>query len=159
MHGQICDIKISKVTLAAYLKEYVAGGIDVLKETMSKGKRNLLLGNAASIEDYFEKYMSRTLKEARAKIEELVSIKRTLPQVLKFFIRIKLKRCKVKAVSAKALTDEKQHEQREFINKELTLQLEEAANGKREVFMDAAHSVHQTCMVAGDIVYSFSLWV
>ena len=53
-HGQICELcNISKVTLAAYLKSYVTGGIDALKQINYKGKRNLLLENAASIEKYF----------------------------------------------------------------------------------------------------------
>lgn len=140
-HGQICDIcKISKVTLAAYLKEYVAGGIDALRQIKYKGKRNLLLENTASIEEYFEKHPPRTLKEARAKIEELVGVERSLPQIWKFLKRIKFKRRKVKAVPGKALTTEKQHEQREFVDKELTPRLEEAKNGEREVFLWMPHT-------------------
>lgn len=135
-HGQICDIcKISKVTLAAYLKAYVAGGIDALRQIKYKGKRNLLLENAASIEEYFEKHPPRTLKEARAKIEEIIGLKRSLPQIWKFLKRIKFRRRKVKAVPGKALAPEKQQEQKEFVDKELTPRLEEAAKGEREIFL------------------------
>lgn len=135
-HSQICDIcEISKATLVTYLREYIAGGIDALKQVKYKGKRNIMLENAASIEEYFEKHPPRTLKEARAKIEELVCVERSLPQVWKFLKRIKFKRRKVKAVPGKALSSEKQKEQELFVSEELNPRLKEAENGEREIFL------------------------
>lgn len=140
-HAHICDIcMISRVTLAAYLKEYVDGGIDALRQIKYKGKPNLLLENASSLEEYFEKHPPRTLKEARVKIEELTGIKRSLPQIWKFFKRIDFRRRKVKAVPGKALTPEKQNEQKEFLDQELTPRLEEAEKGEREVFFWMPHT-------------------
>jgi len=140
-HGQICDIcRISKVTLAAYLKEYAAGGVDALRQIKYKGKRNFLLENAGSIEEYFEKHPPRTLKEARAKIEEVIGFKRSLPQIWKFLKNINFRRRKVKAVPGKALTPEKQQEQKEFVREQLTPRLEEAAKGEREFFLWMPHT-------------------
>jgi len=134
-HGQICDIcRISKVTLAGYLKAYVDGGIDALRQVKYKGKRNLLLENAESIEKYFEEHPPRTLKEAQAKIEEMIGFKRSLPQIWKFLKRIKFRRRKVKAVPGKALSPGKQQEQKDFVNKELVPRLKEAEKGEREIF-------------------------
>ncbi len=116
--------------------------------------------NAASIEEYFEKHPPRTLKEARAKIEEIIGHKRSLPQIWKFLKRIKFRRRKVKAVPGKALTPEKQQEQKEFVDKELTPRLEEAAKGEREIFYGCRAlrppSVFRICIVKRAIVYCFS---
>jgi len=135
-HGQICDIcNISNVTFASYLKDYADGGIDALKQINYKGKRNLLLENAASLEEYFTEHPPRSLKEARAKIEELTGLSRSLTQIWKFFKRIDFRRRKVKAVPGKALTFEKQQEQEAFVAKELNPRLEEAEKGEREIFL------------------------
>ena len=135
-HCQICDIcNISKVTLASYLKGYAEGGIDFLKQINYKGKRNLLLENATSLEEYFIDHPPCSLKEAKAKIEELIGVSRSLPQVWKFFKRINFRRRKVKAVPGKALTVEKQQEQEVFTAEELNPRLEQAQKGEREIFL------------------------
>ena len=91
-HGQICDIcDITRATFASYLKAYIAGGMEELKELNYDGRKNELLECAASIEEYFNKTPARSLKEARAKIEEITGIRRSLPQIWKFFKRMKFK--------------------------------------------------------------------
>ncbi len=135
-HGQICNIcNISKVTLATYLKSYAVGGIDALKQINYKGKRNLLLENVTSIEEYFVEHPPRTLKEAMAKIEKITGIKRSLPQIWKFLKRINFRRRKVKAVPGKALASEKQQKQEVFVAEKLKPRLEEATKGEREFFL------------------------
>jgi len=45
-HSMICDVcDITRATLATYLKEYIAGGIEELREINYKGKENELLKN------------------------------------------------------------------------------------------------------------------
>ncbi len=136
MHGQICDIcDITRATLASYLKAYIAGGIEELKELNYEGRKNELLECAASIEEYFNKTPARSIKEARAKIEEITGIRRSLPQIWKFFKRIKFKYRKVHAVPGKALTSEKQEEQDKFISDKLSPKVKEAERGERDFFL------------------------
>ncbi len=135
-HCHICDIcKVSKPTLATYLKDYATGGIDSLKQIKYKGKRNLLLENVSSIEEYFHENPPRTLKEACAKIEEITGIKRSLTQIWEFLKRINFRRRKVRAIPGKALTSEKQQEQEDFVREELLPRMEEAKKGEREFFL------------------------
>jgi len=135
-HSMICEVcDITRATLATYLKEYIAGGIEELREINYKGKANELMKNAASIEEYFSKHPAHSLKEARAKIEEITGIKRSLPQIWKFFKRMKFKYRKVKAIPGKALTEGKQEEQDRFVKEELAPRLHEAEHGEREIFL------------------------
>lgn len=135
-HCQICDIcGITRATLASYLKSYIAGGVENLKRLNYRGRENEMLKRSASIEEYFTQNPPRSLKEARAKIEEITGIRRSLPQIWKFFKKIKFKYRKVHAVPGKALTPEKQEEQAVFIAKELSPRIEEAKQGEREIFL------------------------
>jgi transposase len=135
-HSMICEVcDITRATLAAYLKEYIAGGIEELREINYKGKENELLKNASSIEEYFSKHPAHSLKEARARIEEITGIKRSLPQIWKFFKRMKFKYRKVKAIPGKALREGKQEEQDGFVKEELAPRLQEAKLGEREIFL------------------------
>lgn len=141
-HFQICDIcDITNATLASYLKIYAEKGIHGLRAINYKGKRNLLLEECNSIEEYFVKYPPRTLKEAKAKIYELIGVDRSLTQIFYFFRKIKLKRRKVKAVPGKALLPGKQQEQADFVAEELEPRLKEAENGEREIFLWMPHTL------------------
>lgn len=135
-HGQICDIcDITRATLASCLKSYLAGGIEELKEINYTGRENELMLNSASIEEYFTANPAHSLKEAQSKIEELTGIKRSLPQIWKFFKQLKFQYRKVRAVPSQALSEEKQQEQETFINEELSPRLAEAENGTRDIFL------------------------
>ena len=120
-HSQICDIcDITRATLASYLKSYIAGGIEELKELNYRGRENEMMERSTSIEEYFTQNPPRSLKEAQSKIEEITGIRRSLPQIWKFFKKIKFKYRKVHAVPGPALTPEKQEEQAVFIAEELS---------------------------------------
>jgi transposase len=135
-HGQICDIcDITRATLASYLKAYVAGGVEELKELNYEGRKNELLEHSKSIEGYFTQTPPRSLKEARAKIEELTGIRRSLPQIWKFFRRMEFKYRKIRAVPGKALTPEKRREQDDFVAEKLSPRVEEAKRGERNFFL------------------------
>ena len=135
-HNQICDVcAVTRATLASYLKSYITGGIEELKQLNYRGRENEMLKCSASIEEYFTQNPPRSLKEARAKIEEITGIRRSLPQIWKFFKKIKFKYRKVHAVPGQALTPEKQEEQAVFIVDELSPRIEEAKQGEREIFL------------------------
>lgn len=135
-HNQICDVcGVTRATLASYFKSYISGGIEDLKQLNYRGRENEMLQRSASIEEYFTNNPPRSLKEARSKIEEITGIRRSLPQVWKFFRKIKFKYRKVHAVPGQALTPEKQEEQAIFIAGELSPRIKEAKQGEREFFL------------------------
>ena len=91
-HKEICRIcRISKTTLAAYLKQYRDGGLDGLKQFSYKGQPSALNEHAPTLEAYFKKHLPRTTAEAQAVIEELTGIRRSPTQVRAFLKRIGMK--------------------------------------------------------------------
>lgn len=135
-HTQICDVcDITRATLASYLKLYIASGIEGLKQLNYQGRENEMLKRSASIEEYFTQNPPRSLKEARTKIEEITGIRRSLPQIWKYFKTIKFKYRKVHAVPGPALSPEKQEEQENFKQEELMPRIKEAEQGTREIFL------------------------
>ena len=91
-HKEICRIcRISKTTLAAYLKQYLEGGLEGLKALGYKGQPNRLLEHKGSLEAYFKEHLPRTTAEAQAVIEQLTGIKRSPTQIRAFLKRIGMK--------------------------------------------------------------------
>jgi len=91
-HNEIRRIcRISKTTLAAYLKQYKDRGIEGLKELHYKGSPSALNEHVPTLEAYFKKNLPRTTAEAQAVIEELTGIKRSPTQVRAFMKRIGMK--------------------------------------------------------------------
>lgn len=91
-HKQICQIcRISKTTLAAYLKQYREGCLEGLKELHYKGRSSALNEHASSLEAYFKEHPPRTTAEAQAIIEEQTGIHRSPTQVRAFMQRIGMK--------------------------------------------------------------------
>ena len=138
-HKDICRVLgISKQTLCSYLKQFQEGGINKLREINFRKPESELAKHAVSIEDYFRKNPPSTINEARAKIEELTGIRRSLTQVRKFLKSIGMKLRKVGVIPSKADKDE----QEKFKKNELEPRLKEAQEGERAVFfVDAAHFV------------------
>ena len=84
-HKDICDeLNISGLCLRNYLDKYMNEGLEGLKHLGYRGKRNLLDENRDIIIAHFEAQPPGTLKEARARIEELTGISRSLPQIRAF---------------------------------------------------------------------------
>jgi len=138
-HKQICELtSISANTLRHYLRAYIEGGADKLKEINFYRQQSKLLEHKKTIEDYFREHPPSTIKEAMAKIEELTGIKRSPTQIRKFLKTIGMRLLKVGVVPSKA--DPEQQEA--FKKKHLEPRLEEAKSNKRTVFfVDAAHFV------------------
>lgn len=139
-HKDICKIVgISTRTLPRYLHEYQKGGIQRLKQCNYRRPRSGLAQHNETLQEYFEQHPPSTIKEARAKIEELTGVKRSVSQVRRFMKQsLGLRRLKVAAIPAKADADK----QKAFQRDELEPRLKLAAEGKRHVyFVDASHFV------------------
>ena len=95
------------------------------------------------MEKYFEANPPQSVTEAAAKIEALTGMKRGETQVRKFLKDTGFRFRKAGTVPAKALTEGKKNEQREFLEQKSAPLLKEAEAGKRIVyFADAVHFVY-----------------
>jgi len=138
-HGEICRIAdISENTLLSYLKEYVAGGVEALKQVSSHRSHSELDEYRETLEAHFRREPPATVAEAQSAIARLTGIERGPTQVRQFLHRMGMKFRKVAAVPCKA----DPAVQEAFKKKELEPRLEQAKAGERRVyFADAAHFV------------------
>jgi len=138
---EICRlVQISPNTLRSYLKDFIDGGIDKLKEINFASPKSELNSFQDEIKKEFQDLPPKSLGEAQFRILNLTGIKRSRVQIGKFLKRIGLKIRKVGMIPAKANLKD----QDEFKGKKLLPRLEEAKKGQRVVFFaDAAHFVHK----------------
>jgi len=138
-HQEICRItRISAKTLRRYLHLYQAGGMEALKRLNFYQPQSQLEAHEAAIRQAFEAKPPTSVKEARAKIEELIGLRRSLSQIRVFMKKIGMKLRKVAQIPAKADAAK----QKAFLEQELTPRIEEAKTGQRHLFFtDAAHFV------------------
>jgi transposase len=118
-----------------YLKEYLEGGIERLKQNHYTGSPSELNQHTETLKDYFTKNPPSTAAQAQKAIEELTGLRRSITQVREFLKRLGMKRRKVGSAPGKADDPEKQREQREFLDTELKPRLDEAEQGKRKIFL------------------------
>jgi transposase len=130
---RLCNI--SKTTLTTYLRQYLEGGIERLKQLDYQGQPSELNAHAASVETYFRDHPPQTIAEAQAKIAEITGIKRSPNQVNAFLKRIGMKRRKVGFVPGKSGNPDKIAEQEVFREERLEPLLESAKAGKQAVFL------------------------
>ena len=122
-HRQICRLlHISQNTLRAYFRDFLAGGVEKLKELNFFRPESELAEHRQTLEAYFQDHPPATVKEAAAKIEELTGIRRGLTQVRHFLKSIGLRRLKVGFIPAKADVEE----QERFKKDKLEPRLDEA---------------------------------
>lgn len=126
---------ISKTTLTHYLRQYLEGGIERLKQLDYQGQPSQLNVHAASVESYFKAHPPQTIAEAQAKIAEITGIHRSPNQVNAFLKRIGMKRRKVGFVPGKSGNPDKIAEQEAFREEQLEPLLESARAGKQAVFL------------------------
>jgi len=107
-------VRISRPTLASYLKEYKDYGIKKLKEINFYQPESLLKEHEEQIKKHFEVHPPINSNEAREKIIELTGIQRSPTQIRTFLKRIGMKIRKVGFVPGNSHTPEKQKEQEEF---------------------------------------------
>ena len=114
-HKQICRIAgISENTLRSYLRAYIDGGIDKLKEINFYQQKSELIVHKKTIEDYFKDNPPSTIKEAIAEIEKITGLKRSPTQTRKFLKSIGMKRLKVGAIPSKADPDKQEDFKKNF---------------------------------------------
>lgn len=144
-HNEICRLcRISRATLATYLKEYKKGGIERLKQLHYQGKANELSDHASTLETYFKEQPPLTIPEAQDVIEKLTGIRRSPTQVREFLLRLGMRCRKVGFVPGQATDPDKIAEQEIYKKEQLEPRLQEAKAGKRKVyFLDAAHFIYR----------------
>jgi transposase len=108
-HGQICRLLgISENTLRAYFREFLAGGVEKLKELKFFKPESDLAAHRETLEAYFREHPPASVKEAAAKIEQMTGIRRGLTQVRQFLKSLGMRRLKVGFVPAKADAEEQE---------------------------------------------------
>jgi len=106
-HEEICRIVgITGNTLRAYLREFMAGGVEGFKQLRFTGARGELAAHRTTLEAYFREHPPATIKEAVVKIEELTGIQRGETRVRQFLTSIGMRGLKVGFVPAKADVEE-----------------------------------------------------
>lgn len=138
-HNQICEIVfLSKRTIIRYLKDFISGGLDKLREIKFNKPQSKLVEYSGTIKEYLTENPPGTIKEAVSVIENLSGFRRSETQVRKFLKSLGMKRIKVGTVPARADPEEQVN-----FKKSLDPRLKEAKENKRTVlFLDAAHFVH-----------------
>lgn len=134
----------SRSTVQRTLSEYVAGGLERIRQVPVKASHSELERHRVCLEEVFTKHPPRSVKQARHVIEEHTGVRRGLTQVRHFLHRLGLAPRKVAAIPIppKATLDEHVKKQAEFRETKLEPRLEEARQGLRQVFfVDAAHFV------------------
>ena len=127
--------QISKTTLTVYLKQYIEGGVERLKQLDYQGQPSQLNQHAETVEAYFKSTPPQTIAEAQAKIYEITGIQRSPNQVSAFLKRIGMQRRKVGFVPGKSGNPDKTAEQETFRIDVLEPLLAEAKTGKQAIFL------------------------
>jgi transposase len=136
---------VSRRTVQRYLDEYLDGGLPRLRRCPGNHPQSLLVEHEASLEEYFQEHPPRSIKQARAIIEQRTGVNRGLSQVRHFLKdRLGLRWRKVGAIPVppKKTIEEHAREQAAFVHEKLGPRLEQARQGRQQVyFVDAAHFV------------------
>jgi transposase len=145
-HDQIgAYADVSRRTVQRYLDEYLEGGLQRLCRGTRSRPRTALVEHEVSLEEHFEKHPVRSIKQARAVIEQRTGIRRGLTQVRHFLkdrLGFRWRRTGAIPVPPKKTIAEHAREQAAFVKDKLEPQLEQARRGRRQVyFVDAAHFV------------------
>src|SRR4051794_2438384 len=136
---------VSRRTVQRYLDEYLEGGLPRLRRGRSHHPRSALVDHETSLEEYFQEHPPRSVKQARAIIERHTGVRRGLSQVrhfLKGHLGLRWRQVGAIPVPPKQTVQEHAREQASFVEEKLEPRLEQARQGRRQVyFVDAAHFV------------------
>jgi transposase len=136
---------VSRRTVQRYLDEYLEGGLQRLCRRREYQPRAALVEHEVSLEEHFETHPVRSAKQARAVIEQRTGIRRGLTQVRHFLkdrLGLRWRRTGAIPVPPKKTVEEHAREQSAFVKDKLEPRLEQARQGRRQVyFVDAAHFV------------------
>jgi transposase len=121
-HKQICEILgICNNALLGYFRMYNKGGVEELRKINFHRPQSQLSVYKGSLESYFTENPPCSISEAAAKIRELTGIERKETQVRKFLKSLGFRCLQVGVVPAKALTEEKKANRRNFWSKNYSL--------------------------------------
>jgi transposase len=145
-HDRIADYAgVSRRSVQRYLDDYHQGGLERLCRRRGSRSRAALVEHEASLEEHLEAHPVRSIKQARAVIEQRTGIRRGLTQVRHFLkdrLGLRWRRTGAIPVPPKKTIEEHARDQAAFLKEELGPRLEQARRGERQVyFVDAAHFV------------------
>jgi transposase len=136
---------VSRRTVQRYLDEYLEGGLPRLRQGHWHQPQSALVEHQSSLEEYFLKHPVRSAKQARAIIEQRTGVRRSLSQVRHFLkdrLGLRWRKAGAIPVPPKETVQEHARKQDVFLQDKLGPRLEEARQGRRQVyFVDAAHFV------------------
>jgi transposase len=136
---------VSRRAVQRYLDEYFEGGLQLLCRGPRARPRSALIEHEGSLEEHFEKHPVRSIKQARAVIEQRTGLRRGSTQVRRFLkdrLGLRWRRTGAIPVPPKKTIAEHAREQASFVAERLGPRLEQARRGRRQVyFVDAAHFV------------------
>jgi transposase len=136
---------VSRRTVQRYLDEYLEGGLQRLCRGRRSQPRTALVEHEVSLEEHFETHPVRSIKQARAVIEQKTGIRRGLTQVRHFLkdrLGFRWRRTGAIPVPPKKTIQEHAREQSAFMRDKLGPRLDQDRQGGRQVyFLDAAHFV------------------
>lgn len=138
-HQQIARIVgIHVNTVSRYCRWYAQGGRGALCELHYGTNQSELHFYSQQIAVHFQDQPATSLKEAQQRIEALSGIRRSLPQVRTFLVKLGVGRHKTGHIPAKADPGK----QTEYLEKVLEPALQQAQQGQAHLlFVDAAHFV------------------
>ena len=145
-HHQIAAYAdVSRRTVPRYLDEYLEGGLPRLRRCPWHQPQSALVEHEDSLDEHFRKHPPRSVKQARAIIEQPTGIRRGLSQVRHFLtdrLGLRWRQTGAIPVPPKKTVPEHAQEQAAFVQEKLEPRLEPARCGQRQVsFVDAAHFV------------------
>ena len=136
---------VSRRTVQRHLDEYLEGGLQRLCRGRGCQPRSALIEHEVSLEEHSENHPVRSIKQARAVIEQRTGIRRGSTQVRHFLkdrLGFRWRRTGGIPVPPKKTIAEHARDQAAFVEDKLEPRLEQARQGQRQVyFVDAAHFV------------------
>ena len=145
-HSTIATLAdVSRRTVQRYLNDYRQGGLTELRRGSWHQPRSALAEHQRSLEGYFSQHPPRSVKQARAVIEQQTGVRRGLTQVrhfLKQSLGLRWRQTGAIPVPPKKTIAEHARDQTAFLAEQLEPRLKQAREGLRQVyFVDAAHFV------------------
>jgi transposase len=141
---------VSLRTVPRYLDDYLEGGLSQLRRVGWHQPQSALVAHKDSLEESFLKHPPRSTKQAQAVIERQTGIRRGLSQVRHFLkdrLGLRWRQTGAIPVPPQKTVAEHARDQATFLHEKLEPRLEQARQGRRQVFfVDAAHFVLAPCL-------------
>ncbi|HEY4592022.1 MAG TPA: IS630 family transposase, partial [Thermoanaerobaculia bacterium] len=113
---------VSRRTVRRHLGEYLEGGLPRLRRCPGTHPQSILVEHESSLEEYFREHPPRSVKQARALIEQRTGVRRGLSQVrhfLKDHLGLRWRKVGAIPVPPKKTVQEHAQEQAVFLREKL----------------------------------------